>query len=85
MVALQIRDVPDEIRDELSRAAGARGQSLQALLLEMVTREARLHRNLDIFHSAADLRVELPKPGEPGAPDQIIREARDEGFTVDRG
>ncbi|MEQ4209533.1 hypothetical protein [Actinopolymorpha sp. B9G3] len=41
MVALQIRDVPEEVRDVLATQAKIRGQSLQAYLLEMVTMEAR--------------------------------------------
>jgi hypothetical protein len=40
MVALQIRDVPDEVRDALVAQARARGQSLQAFLLELVRQQA---------------------------------------------
>ncbi|WP_211319621.1 FitA-like ribbon-helix-helix domain-containing protein [Quadrisphaera granulorum] len=45
MVALQIRDVPDDVRDELARRAEAAGQSLQAFLLTLVTAEAQRSRN----------------------------------------
>lgn len=57
MVALQIRDVPEEVRDALAAQARARGKSLQGLLLELVTTEARRARNvalLDQFDSRDD-------------------------------
>lgn len=46
MVALQIRDVPDDIRDTLAARAAARGQSLQSYLLTLVSEEARRSANL---------------------------------------
>lgn len=46
MVALQIRDVPDDVRQTLAARAAARGQSLQALLLSLVKDEARRSANL---------------------------------------
>ncbi len=45
MVALQIRDVPDEVRDALVAQARARGQSLQAFLLELVRQQAQRANN----------------------------------------
>ena len=45
MVALQIRDVPDDVRDVLAREARASGKSLQSFLLEVLEREARSARN----------------------------------------
>ncbi|GEL94841.1 FitA-like ribbon-helix-helix domain-containing protein [Cellulomonas composti] len=45
MVALQIRDVPDDVRDTLAARADAQGQSLQAFLLALVNREAGFARN----------------------------------------
>ncbi len=45
MVALQIRDVPDDVRDVLAARANAQGQSLQAFLLDLVRREAGFERN----------------------------------------
>lgn len=52
MVALQIRDVPDDVRDALMATAKARGMSLQGLLLELVTTEARRTRNLAVLSRA---------------------------------
>ncbi|MGI5492786.1 hypothetical protein [Microtetraspora malaysiensis] len=54
MVAIQIRDVPAEVRDALAEQANARGMSLQGLLLELVTTEARRSRNLAILKRAGD-------------------------------
>lgn len=49
MVALQIRDVPEEVRDRLAGAAERRGQSLQAYLLDLVNTEARRDRNMELI------------------------------------
>jgi hypothetical protein len=68
MVALQIRDVPDEVRDLLVAQARARGQSLQAYLLELVEREASRSRNAAIlgqFAGRSDGAHSLP--GETSA------------------
>lgn len=40
MVNLQIRDVPEEIRDVLARSARESGQSLSMYLRDVVVREA---------------------------------------------
>ncbi len=45
MVAIQVRDVPEKIRDDLARAAKAEGKSLQAFLRDVLEREARKARN----------------------------------------
>jgi hypothetical protein len=49
MVALQIRDVPDDVRESLAGLAAARGQSLQSYLLALVTDEARRSTNLALL------------------------------------
>lgn len=46
MVALQIREVPVELRDRLSELARQRGQSLQAYLFDVLRDEARRQDNL---------------------------------------
>lgn len=53
MVALQIRDVPDDVRQALAERARARGQSLQAFLLWLVEEEARRSRHLALLDSFA--------------------------------
>src|SRR5664279_3172926 len=54
MVALQIRDVPDEVRDTLAELARVRGQSLQAFLLSMVMNEARRSANAALLARFSD-------------------------------
>jgi plasmid stability protein len=57
MVALQIRDVPDDVRDTLMERARSQGQSLQAFLLSLVEAEARRSRNRAVlarFESRSD-------------------------------
>ena len=49
MVALQIRDVPEELRNRLSELARQRGQSLQAYLFDVVSDEARRQDNLAVL------------------------------------
>lgn len=49
MVALQIRDVPEEVRDALVAVARSRGQSLQMYLLDVVKQQAGFARNLEII------------------------------------
>jgi plasmid stability protein len=80
-VALQIRDVPEEVRDALAEAAAARGQSMQAYLLALVAEEARVARAASIFDDLAPYRVVIPPELDAAA---IIREGRDGGFTIDR-
>jgi hypothetical protein len=46
MVALQIRDVPGDVRQTLADSAARRGQSLQAFLLTLVTDEAKRSANV---------------------------------------
>ncbi|MGW0214856.1 FitA-like ribbon-helix-helix domain-containing protein [Micromonospora chokoriensis] len=77
MVALQIRDVPEEVRDALAAQAKARGQSLQAYLLELVETQARRLRNtaaLDHFAGRSDGAGALP--GESAAELTEQRELR---------
>lgn len=77
MVALQIRDVPEEVRDALAVQARVRGQSLQAYLLELVETQARRLRNtavLDRFAGRSDGTRSLP--GETSAELAQQREQR---------
>ena len=54
---------------------------MQAYLLEVVTREARLGSKVDLFWPSAEFRVEIPDDLDPV---KIIREGRDGGFEIDR-
>ncbi len=49
MVAMQIRGVPEDVRQALAERARAQGQSLQAFLLSLVQAEARRSANLDLL------------------------------------
>jgi antitoxin FitA len=48
-VAVQIRDVPDDVRDALVERARESGQSLQGFLLSLVVREASFARNRTVI------------------------------------
>lgn len=80
-VALQIRDVPDDVRDAIAERAARTGQSVQAYLLDLLRREARLVRNAEAFERTATHRVTIP---DDLSPEQIVREGRDRGFEADR-
>lgn len=65
MVALQIRHVPDQVRDLLAAEAERRGKSLQAYLLEVLVREAssgsnrRLVRDLMTRPAPASVAIDV--------------------------
>ncbi len=80
-LALQIRDVPEEIRDVIAKRAADKGQSMQAFLLDMVHREAQVAINIEMFERTRDIRIDIPPELDPVA---IIREGRDGGFEIDR-
>ncbi|PSK90493.1 hypothetical protein CLV63_12227 [Murinocardiopsis flavida] len=67
MVVLRIESVPEHVRDALVRAADAKGQSLQALLLDLVEARARRAKNM-----AAGLRGGLVTGRDAGG----LREKR---------
>ncbi|MDR2114405.1 MAG: hypothetical protein LBO75_03910 [Bifidobacteriaceae bacterium] len=80
-VALQIREVPEEVRGALANAAAARGQSLQAYLLDTVTKHARQLRNVQTLERLEGHRVDLQGDLDPVA---LIRQDRDNGFQAER-
>lgn len=61
---MTIRDVPDEVRDVLSRDARERGQSLQAYLLNVIKRQAEFSRNRQLI---AEIDRDLSHGGGAGA------------------
>jgi len=79
-VALQIRDVPEDVRDVLAAQASSRGQSLQGLLLGLVNREAQAASCPSMFDRTAHLRIDL----RGFDPVTVIREGRDDGLEIDR-
>jgi antitoxin FitA len=62
-IALQIKDVREEVRDAIAARAAARGQSMQVYLRELLEREYRAERNKSLFdelapHRSLDLDVD---------------------------
>lgn len=80
-VSLQIRNVPEDIRDQIARLAAAEGQSVQSYLLSLLQREARAGRNAELFDLTDHIRKPLPAGVDP---EEIVREGRDQGFDLDR-
>jgi len=50
-VAIQIKDVPEEVRDAIAARAAARGQSTQVYLRTLLEREFRAERNRLLLES----------------------------------
>lgn len=74
MVALQIRDVPDDVRDRLAELARSRGQSLQAYLLALVIRDADRANNLALLSRFVD-RTDGSR-AESAGPDDVAEQIR---------
>jgi len=73
MVAIQIRDVPEDVHAELVRQAEEAEQSLNKYLLGVLRESIRGGGNAEVFARAA-ARKGNPPPGH-GA--RLIREMRD--------
>lgn len=76
-VAITIRDVPEDVRDALGTYARQQGQSLQAFLLALLTRQARFTRNRRLLGAIEDDLASSGGAG-PDAPDSadILAAAR---------
>ncbi|MDX6352922.1 MAG: hypothetical protein QOF84_7712 [Streptomyces sp.] len=72
MVALQIRDVPEELRDRLAAIADERGQSLQAYLFDLVRDEVRRRDNLAVLE-----RFSRPRYGTQLTKGNVLDALRD--------
>ncbi|HEY5854187.1 MAG TPA: hypothetical protein VIW24_09095 [Aldersonia sp.] len=62
-VAIQIKDVPEEVRDAIAARAAARGQSTQVYLRALLEREFRAERNRHLLngliaHRSLDMSTE---------------------------
>lgn len=77
MAVVTIRDVPDDVKDALAREARERGQSLQALLLGMLNRQAAFAHNRRLLE---EIERDLATGGGAGAdaPDaaEVLAQAR---------
>lgn len=56
-VAIQIKDVPEEVRDAIAARAAARGQSTQVYLRALLEREFRAERNARLLAGLAGHRT----------------------------
>ena len=73
MVAIQVRDVSEDVRDALAAEAERRGLSLQLLLAEVLEREAGAARNLAWLRSIASRQ-------KPAAAESSTRDEMREGW-----
>lgn len=73
MVAIQVRDVPDDVREALVAAARERGESLQTYLQSVLAREARMARN----RAFLDIHEPIRPPQEVDVLD-VIATARED-------
>jgi len=82
MVAIQIRDVPDAVRDELVAQAKASGQSLQGYLLEVLSERADAGHNRRLLAEWARQPL-VTGPGSFDAVEYIraMREEREQELT----
>ena len=69
---IQVRDVPDEVHDDLTRQAAADGLSLSRFLARELERVARRNRNAEILRRAA------VRPGDRIDAGEIVAALRDE-------
>ncbi|MFV2197249.1 FitA-like ribbon-helix-helix domain-containing protein [Nocardiopsis sp. LOL_012] len=69
MGAIQVKDVPDEVREILAAEARRSGQSLQTYVLAVLEREARFARNRQVVE-------QTPLPGAALSMDEIVAAVR---------
>ncbi|MDR1441137.1 MAG: hypothetical protein LBJ02_01885 [Bifidobacteriaceae bacterium] len=80
-VAIQIRNVPEPVRDAIAAEAAKRRQSVQAYMLDLVTAQARRVGNAATLDRLDPDRIPLAGAADPA---RIVREGRDGGFARDR-
>ena len=82
MAVVQIRDVPDDVRDEFARRAAAAHQSLQQYLRTMLITQARRPDAGTIWGRVAERARQAG--GEFGFQDAVddVRALRDEGRSA---
>ena len=72
MVSIQVRDVPEQVRDTLAEMARARGQSMQAYLLALLEEDARRARNVVLLRE-----LRQAKGGYVAVPAETTEELRE--------
>jgi hypothetical protein len=85
-VTVTVRDVPEDVRDILTRVARSRGQSLQAFLMSVLKQQAAFSRNAELLAEVAD---DLARGGgaQADAPDAaaVLEQARPEAARRTKG
>ena len=76
MVAIQVRDVPDDVREALTTEAQRRGQSLQVFLQDVLAHEARMARNRAWIEEVGRHPIAVITGAESAA--ELIRRQREE-------
>lgn len=78
MVNIQIREVPEQVRDVLAESARHRGQSMQAYLLDLLEEDARRAGNAALLRQARRAGPGyVSAAGETGSEIADIRAERD--------
>jgi hypothetical protein len=78
-VNIQIRDVPEEVRDRIVAHAADRGLSMQGYLLSMLSHVAARPTRTD-WQALAQVRDQAPVDMDAAL--AVIREGRDEGLNT---
>ena len=84
MVSIQVRDVPEQVRDTLAEVARSRGQSMQAYLLALLEEDARRARNVMLLRRVRETGGGyVAAAGETAGELDAIRSARDQRSAGD--
>lgn len=79
MVSIQVRDVPEQVRDTLAELARSRGQSMQTYLLGLLEENARQARNVMLLRQVRETGGGyVAAAGETAAELDAIRAQRDQ-------
>ena len=79
MVSIQVRDVPEQVRDTLAEVARSRGQSMQAYLLALLEEDARRARNVMLLRRVRETGGGyVAVPGETARELDAMRAGRDQ-------
>jgi hypothetical protein len=85
MTNIQIRDVPEQVRDTLAEMARARGQSMQVYLRHLLEDDARRANNAALLNRVAGLGGGyVSEPGETAREIDAIRAERTEQLSIRR-
>jgi plasmid stability protein len=71
--AIQVKNVPEDVHDELRRRAAAEGTTVGELVLRAIRRELRAESMREWLERAAAL------PRSPGVTREVVQQAIDEG------